>query len=117
ALRADNDLDLRCGCLCRRRLCMRPRRTEQHTLGTEPSQPAIRHRSPPNAVATEQAAADYVRRVLGTGRMSARRPVGSALAGGAVNAHKGADATDVSGGVECSIDPAQQAPLPRTQNA
>src|SRR4029079_6886054 len=49
--------------------------------------------------------------------MSARLPVGSALAGGAVNAHKGADATDVSGGVECSIDPAQQAHVHRTQNA
>src|SRR6476659_9142991 len=49
--------------------------------------------------------------------MSARLPVGSALEDGSVNGRNGTGATKASGGVECSIDAAQQAHVHRTQNA
>jgi hypothetical protein len=49
--------------------------------------------------------------------MSARLPIGSALEDGSVHARGGTGATDVSGGVECSTDAAQQAHVHRTQNA
>ena len=49
--------------------------------------------------------------------MSARLPAGRALEDGSVNARGGTGATAVSGGVECSIDAAQQAHVHRTQNA
>jgi hypothetical protein len=44
-------------------------------------------------------------------------PVGNALEGGSLNAPSGIGAAAVSGGVECSIDAAQQAHVHRTQNA
>ena len=49
--------------------------------------------------------------------MSTRLPVGSALEDGSVNERGAAGATDVSGGMEGSIDAAQQAHVHRTQNA
>jgi hypothetical protein len=49
--------------------------------------------------------------------MSTWLPVGNALEAGSVNAHSGTGAAAMLGGVECSIDAAQQAHVHRTQNA
>jgi hypothetical protein len=49
--------------------------------------------------------------------MSVSLPTASALEDGSVNVRGGTDATAVSGGVDCSIDAAQQAHVHRTQNA